>query len=120
MVGSSQRDNMATYSSLKYKGLLAAGFARGSQIESLAIAAGFAKGDEIETLAVGAGFAKSTDVTVSINAKAVETRRAIIGQLDREIAGGDATTSIFVDRIIGGNATTSSFAAEYDGGSANG
>lgn len=105
MVGSSQRDNMATYSSLKYKGLLAAGFARGSQIEALAIEA---------------GFAKATDVTVSINAKAVETRRAIIGQLDREIAGGDSTTTTFLDRIIGGDATTTSFAAEYDGGSANG
>ena len=105
MVGSSQRDNMATYSSLKYKGLLAAGFARGSQIEALA---------------VGAGFAKTTDVTVSINAKAVETRRAIIGQLDREIIGGDATTTIFLDSIIGGNATTTSFTAEYDGGAANG
>lgn len=120
MVGSSQRDNMSTYSLLKYKGLLAAGFARGSQIESLAIAAGFAKGDEIETLAVGAGFAKATDVTVSINAKAVETKRLIIGQLDREITGGNSTTTIFLDTIIGGNATTTSFAAEYDGGSANG
>lgn len=111
---------MATYSSLKYKGLLAAGFARGSQIEALAIEAGFAKGAQIESLAVEAGFAKATDVTVSINAKAVETRRAIIGQLDREIAGGDSTTTTFLDRIIGGDATTTSFAAEYDGGSANG
>lgn len=105
MVGSSQRDKMANYSTLKYKGLQSAGFARGAQIEALAIQA---------------GFAKATDVTVSINAKAVETRRAIIGQLDREIAGGDATTTTFLDRIIGGNATTTSFAAEYDGGSANG
>lgn len=105
MVGSSQRDKMANYSTLKYKGLQAAGFARGAQIESLAIEA---------------GFAKATDVTVSINAKAVETRRAIIGQLDREIAGGDATTTTFLDSIIGGNATTTSFTAEYDGGSANG
>lgn len=105
MVGSSQRDNMATYSSLKYKGLASAGFAKGADIESLA---------------TSAGFAKATDVTVSINAKAVETRRAIIGQLDREIAGGDATTTTFSDRIIGGNATTTSFAAQYEGGSANG
>jgi len=120
VVGSSQRDNMATYSSLKYKGLLSAGFARGSQIEALALEAGFAKGTQIESLAVEAGFAKATDVTVSINAKAVETRRSIIGQLDREIAGGDSTTTTFLDRIIGGNATTTSFAAEYDGGSANG
>lgn len=105
MVGSSQRDKMANYSALKYKGLQAAGFAKGTQIESLA---------------VEAGFAKSNDVTSSINAKAVETKRAIIGQLDREIAGGDATTTIFLDSIIGGNATTTSFTAEYDGGSANG
>lgn len=96
---------MATYSSLKYKGLASAGFAKGADIESLA---------------TSAGFAKATDVTVSINAKAVETRRAIIGQLDREIAGGDATTTTFSDRIIGGNATTTSFAAQYEGGSANG
>lgn len=96
---------MANYSTLKYKSLAGAGFAKGAQIESLA---------------VEAGFAKSADVTSSIAATAIETRRAIIGQLDREIAGGDATTSIFIDRIIGGNATTSSFAAEYDGGSANG
>ena len=120
MVGSSQRDKMANYSTLKYKGLQAAGFARGAQIEALALEAGFAKGTQIESLAVEAGFAKATDVTVSINAKAVETRRAIIGQLDREIAGGDATTNTFLNRIIGGNATTTSFAAQYDGGSANG
>lgn len=96
---------MANYSELKYKGLQAAGFARGAQIESLAIEA---------------GFAKSNDVTSSINAKAVETRRAIIGQLDREIIGGNATTTLFEDSIIGGNATTTSFNAEYEGGSANG
>ena len=96
---------MANYSTLKYKGLQAAGFARGAQIESLAIEA---------------GFAKSNDVTSSINAKAVETRRAIIGQLDREIIGGNATTTLFEDSIIGGNATTTSFNAEYEGGSANG
>mgnify|MGYP003120052803 FL=1 len=105
MAGYSQRDKMANYSTLKYKGLSSAGFARGVQIESLAIEA---------------GFAKSTDVNVSIEAKAVETKRSIIGQLDREIAGGDSTTTTFLDRIIGGNATTTSFAAQYDGGSANG
>ena len=105
MVGSSQRDKMANYSTLKYKGLASAGFAKGTQIESLAIEA---------------GFAKATDVTSSIIAKAVETRRVIIGQLDREIIGGDATTTLFEDSIIGGNATTTSFNAEYDGGSANG
>lgn len=96
---------MANYSALKYKGLAEAGFAREAQIESLAIEA---------------GFAKSNDVTSSINAKAVETRRTIIGQLDREIIGGDATTTLFEDSIIGGNATTTSFNAEYEGGSANG
>lgn len=96
---------MANYSTLKYKSLAGAGFAKGVQIESLA---------------VEAGFAKSADVSSTIDARVTASKRSIIGQLDREIAGGNATTDTFLDRIIGGNATTTSFAAEYDGGSANG
>lgn len=111
---------MANYSTLKYKSLAGAGFAKGAQIESLAREAGFAKGDEIETLAVSAGFAKSSDVSSTIDARVIASKRTIIGQLNREIPGGNAFTSIFLDRVIGGAAATSSFAAEYDGGSANG
>jgi hypothetical protein len=105
VVGSSQRDKMANYSALKYKGLAEAGFAKGTQIPDLVR---------------DAGFAKTIDVTSSINSKAVETRRNLIGQLDREVIGGNATTTRFNEKILGGDATTASFAAEYDGGSANG
>jgi len=81
---------MANYSTIKYQGL------------------------------IDAGFARTADITSTIDSKVATSKRAIIGQLDRTIAGGNSATTIFLDRFSGGAANTSTFDAEYDGGSASG